>query len=283
MAFMVCTDKDGLHYVQLDSNVTDRWSHHTHHFDRWSEVPIGTRIVVTDVHRPKHLPAISTPRPDGLHEVVLVRMKVERYTLGYGLDKRQHEDLVPVFAVASDPKKRPSRAFGYFAFADDAGMVRSLVQHEARQRANTALANSFTSYANGCKAEREKLRVDDARRQREQRLEALAAEAGVSVDDLKDGIDAWNRIRRKRYPVNACLVCGRKLTDPASIVTGVGPECVKYLPKIKAAAKAKVLDVGRMRWDADRLVNRFQRAGVDEIAQAVSEAALMESLTSADK
>ena len=143
MAFMVCTDKDGLHYVRRNSDVVKRWSHHTHHFERWSELPIGTRIVVTDVHQPKHLPAVSMPRPDGLHEVVLVRLKVERYTLGYGSDKREHESIVPVFAVASDPKKRPARAFGCFAFADDAGMVRSLVQYEARQRANTALANSF--------------------------------------------------------------------------------------------------------------------------------------------
>jgi hypothetical protein len=38
-----------------------------------------------------------------------------------------------------------------------------------------------------------------------------------------------------------------------------------------------------MRWDAERLVHRFERAGVDEIARVVSEAALMESLTTTDK
>ena len=76
------------------------------------------------------------------------------------------------------------------------------------------------------------------------------------------------------------MLCGRHLTDPASIVTGVGPECVKQVPFIKAAARAKVLDVGRLRFDGGRLIERFEQAGITELAAFVAEAQAEETAAS---
>jgi hypothetical protein len=39
-----------------------------------------------------------------------------------------------------------------------------------------------------------------------------------------------------------------------------------------AAAKAKVLDLGRLRFDADRLLARFEQAGMNELAAVVRDA-----------
>lgn len=282
MSFNVSMDRNGMQYVYRRFDSLDRWTNHTTTYSEWSAVPIGTRIVVTDIFRPKHLPRISTPRADGLHEVTLARLKMQRYTVGYGIHKTEHEVIVPVFVVPGDTKKRPANAFGNFAYADDVAAVESLVQFEARQRANAALANLFGEYGRGAKREAEQAQIQHAREERLRLLEERAAEIGVTVDELVAGIEAWNRIRRKRYPANRCMSCGRKLTDPASIVTGVGPECVKYLPAIKAAARARVLDIGRMRIDGRRLIERFGRAGADELVKLVTDAQLIEDLAVGD-
>jgi len=242
----------------------------------WDPLPIGTRLIVTNVFRPKHLPPISQPRPDGLHEVVLVRMKKEKHTFGYGVHQETREWLRPVFAVADDPKKRPAKWLGEFALADDPAMVQALAQFHARERANTALADMFTSYGRGIKKERDKEKALRARADRQQALVAQAAEAGLTADELAKAIELWNKIRRQRYSPNRCMACGRVLSDPASILTGIGPECVKYFPAIKAAARARILDVGRMRFDGARLVERFKRAGINELATVVAEAAALD-------
>lgn len=278
MAFIVGTDKDGLHFIKRTSDAAERWPHHTAHFDGWANVQLGTRIVVTDVFRPRHLPPISQPRPDGLHEVVLIRMKRERYTLGYGADQRMVEDFVPVFAVPADGKQRPARVFGEFAFADQAASVAELVQFKARERAETALADLFTSHATARKKELHHSRLEAARHKQQQMLADRAAAVGVTTDELADGIKVWNTIRRRKYGPKQCMACGRTLTDPASIVRGVGPECLKYLPAIKAAARARVLNIGHMRYDAVRLIRRFEQAGAAEVVEALEEARAIEDL-----
>jgi hypothetical protein len=281
MAFLIRTDKHGLHYIERNSNATERWPQHTAHYERWESVPLGTRILVTDVFRPPHLPPISYPRADGLHEVVLARMKPHRYTMGYGVHQTSHEDLVPVFIVPGDPKKRHARAFGNFAFADDAASVATLIQFQARNRAETAIAELFTSYAKGMKKELERARVDAARQERQRMLAERAAAVGVTADELAEAIKVWDAIRRHKYGANKCMVCGRVLTDPPSIVRGIGPECLKYFPAIKAAARARVLNIGHMRYDGERLIERFKRAGATEIVQALEESRFVEELSDA--
>jgi hypothetical protein len=94
----------------------------------------------------------------------------------------------------------------------------------------------------------------------------------VAYEDLLEGMEIWNRIRRHRYGPRRCFWCGRVLTDPASIVSGIGPECIRKFPALMAAAKAKVLDLGRLRFDADRLLARFEQAGMNELAAVVRDA-----------
>jgi hypothetical protein len=278
MAFIVATEKNGLHFVKRTSDVNERWPRHTFSFDGWADIPKGTLLVVTDVSRPKHLPPISQPRDDGLHEVVLCRTKKVRYTVGYGAQATACEHLSPVFIVPGDPKKRPARAFGEFAFADDVADVAALVQFKARQRAETAMADLFSSYAAGCKKELERERVDAARQERQRLLEARAVEVGVTAEELAEAIKAWDQIRRRRYGPKQCMVCGRVLTDPPSIVRGVGPECLKYFPGIKAAARARVLNIGHMRYDAARVIQRFAQAGAAEVVEAIEEYRAVEEL-----
>jgi hypothetical protein len=44
---------------------------------------------------------------------------------------------------------------------------------------------------------------------------------------------------RKRFPVKTCAKCGQPLSDPRSVILGIGPDCLKYFdPKVLAAAKA---------------------------------------------
>ena len=278
MAFIVGSDKDGLHYIRRSSEACERWPQHTVSYEGWANVPLGTRVLVTAVYRPQHLPPISHPRPDDLHEVVLARIKRHRYTVGYGVHQTSHEDLLPVFVVPDDSKKRPARAFGEFAFADDAASVAALVQLKARQRAETAIAALFTSYAKGMKKELERARVDAARQERQRMLAERAESVGLTADELAEAIKVWNTIRRRKYGANKCMACGRTLTDPPSIVRGIGPECLKYFPAIKAAARVRVLDIGHMRYDGERLIERFKRAGATEIVQALEESQAVEEL-----
>lgn len=276
--FAVSEGSDGIGYVSTNSTLCRRWPHNISGV-QWSTVAKGTRVLVVDVYRAKHLPPISQPRPDGLHELELARTRVERYELGYGSQKKTYEDVHPVFIVPGDPKRRPAKVFGLFAWADDRAMVAGLLEYLALDRADRALSDLFSSYANGARRELEaakrKRAADDRRRLLAERAESV----GVSVDELETGIDIWNKLRRKRFPVSSCLCCGRRLTDPGSIVSGIGPECLRHLPALRAAARAKVIDIGKIRWDGDRLVERFKRAGVEELARVVEEAQQQETIS----
>lgn len=273
MAFIVNTDEHGIHSIATSSATAARWTgpaiHGTSDFD-WATVPRGRVILTAGVYRAKHLPQIYHQRPDGLYELAFVRVKIER--------DRGHDWPMPVFASTLDPKKQTTRVLGAFAFADDLAAVQELVQFRARDAANRALAHLFNTYAESTRKERDREARRLAQQQREQELRQRAEAAGVAYEDLAAGMEIWNRMRRHRYGPTRCLWCGRTLTDPASIVSGIGPECAKQFPAIMAAAKAKVLDLGRMRFDADRLLARFEQAGMEDLAAVVREARAHEQL-----
>lgn len=276
MAFGIRIKEDGETSIVHSSDLGVRWpGPHTlrHEFD-WTSLPRGTRLVIEEVSRPRHLPEVFYRRDDGLFEVDFVRVKTET--------ERGHTWHKPIFASTIDPKKQTDRAYGAFAIASDADSVHALAQFKARERAEAALAHGFATYAAGQRKERDAARRREREQAREQRLRRLAAEAGVEYEDLLEGMKAWNAIRRKRYPANRCFVCGRALTDPASITSGIGPECIKRLPHLLAAAKAKVIDIGRLRFDADRLLARFDRAGLAEMSSVIRETVAHEQLVDGD-
>jgi hypothetical protein len=269
MAFLLHIDDEGLARIGTFSETVERWSgpkigpSWCAEFD-WRGVERGRVIVVEHVYRPRHLPPLFHQRPDELYEVAFHRVKVEH--------DRGQEWHVPVFASTLNPKKQTTRVLGAFAFADDLDAVHKLVQYRAMDAANRALAHLFNTYSGAVRKERLEAQRQAERDQREQALRQKAAEAGVAFDDLLEGMKVWNKIRRKRYSPRHCFWCGRLLTDPASIVSGIGPECIRKFPALMAAAKAKVLDLGRMRFDADRLLQRFERAGMAELAAVIREA-----------
>ena len=275
--FAVSLHTNGFWYVSTNSTLCRRWPHHLSDVD-WSTIAKGTRVLVVDVYRAKHLPPISQPRPDGLHEIELARTRLRRYELGYWSQKKTYENVCPVFIVPGDPKRRPAKVFGDFAWADDPGMVAGLLEYLALERADRELAHLFSSYTNGARRELEAAKRKAAVDERRRLLADKAKSVGVSVDELEAGIAIWNKLRRKRFSATSCLCCGRRLSDPASIVSGIGPECIRHLPAIRAAAKAKVIDIGKMRWDGDRLVERFKRAGVDELVRVVEDARQLEAI-----
>ncbi|WP_460790920.1 DUF6011 domain-containing protein [Nocardioides maradonensis] len=54
----------------------------------------------------------------------------------------------------------------------------------------------------------------------------------------------------KRFAVTTCAKCGQPLSDPNSVVLGIGPDCLKYFdPEVLAAARqwkpGSVRSVGR--------------------------------------
>jgi len=172
----------------------------------------------------------------------------------------------PVFAAISDTSKRSDRLRAWGVLADDLEAASRFRQSVARQRGEEQLAALFGSFA---KAQRRHDQVEAARQRRADRdrdLASKAAAVGCTLEDLKAGIELWDRLRRKRYPVGCCLLCGRTLTDPASIVSGVGPECIQRLPRLRAAVRAKVVDIGRLRWNGEHLVRRFETAGARDLA-----------------
>lgn len=275
MAFCIRIDEHGETSIIRNHETGERWpGPHTYRDFDWTTLPRGTRLVIEDVFRPRHLPKVFHQREDGLFEVDFVRVKVE-VDRGYTWQG-------PVFASTIDPKVKTTRAHGAFAIASDADAVHALVQFKARERAEDALSHGFATYAAGQRKEREAARRREREEAREQDLRRHAAEAGVEYEELLEGMEAWNAIRRKRYPANRCFVCGRALTDPASIVSGIGPECIKKLPHLIAAAKAKVIDIGRLRFDADRLLARFDRAGMAEMSRVIREAVAHEQLIDGD-
>lgn len=269
MAFLLTINAEGLASIGTSSAVVERWIGPKNggswcaDFD-WHEVERGRVIVVEHVYRPRHLPQVFHQRPDGLYEVAFHRVKVEH--------DHGHEWPVPVFASTIDPTKQTTRVLGAFAFADDPDAVHELVQYRARDAANRALAHLFHTYADAVRQERLEAQRQAERDEREHELRQRAAAAGVTYEEVVDGMQLWNTIRRRRYGPKHCFCCGRLLKDPASIVSGIGPECIKRFPALMAAAKAKLLDLGRMRFDADRLLQRFERAGIAELAAVVREA-----------
>jgi hypothetical protein len=277
MAFLVSTDAAGIHSIGTSSDDFERWAgpsvNGTNDID-WHGVARGRVIVVSDVFRPRHLPQIYHQRPDGLFELAFLRVKVER--------DHGHEWPVPVFASTLDPKKQTTRVLGPFAFADEPAAVHELVQYRARDAANRALAHLFNEYATAARKERERELRRQREHERERELRQRAEVAGVAYEDLVEGMEIWNRIRRHRYGPKRCFWCGRLLRDPASIVSGIGPECIRRFPSLMAAAKAKVLDLGRMRFDADRLLARFEQAGMAEITAVIREARADEQLVAGD-
>jgi hypothetical protein len=277
MAFLVSTDAAGIHSIGTSSATVERWPgpsvNGCSDFD-WRGVARARVIVVSDVFRPRHLPQIYHQRPDGLFEMAFVRVKIVR--------DHGHEWPVPVFASTLDPKKQTTRVLGPFAFADDPAAVHELVQYRARHAANRDLAHLFNTYATAAREERERELRRQREHERERELRQRAEAAGVAYEDLVEGMEIWNRIRRKRYGPTRCFCCGRLLRDPASIVSGIGPECIRRFPALMAAAKAKVLDLGRMRFDADRLLARFEQAGMAEITEVIREARAHEQLVAGD-
>jgi hypothetical protein len=271
MAFGIRIDKRGSLSIVRGWSVSERWrgSHTLNPFD-WGALPRGTRIVIEEVFGPRRLPKVFREREDGLFEVDFVRVKVTT--------DRGQKFQTPIFASTIDPKRQTDRAFGAFAIASDAEAVHRLSQFKARERAETALADLFASYARGEQKERQAARRRQEQEAREQELRRRAAEVGVEYEELLEGMKLWNTIRRKRYPVNRCFACGKTLTDPASIVSGVGPECIRKFPAILAAAKAKLIDIGRLRFDAERLLTRFERAGMAEMSRVIRDAVAGEQL-----
>lgn len=277
MAFIVSTDEHGINSIGTSWATAERWTgpaiHGTSDFD-WSRVARNRVIVIGEVFRPRHLPQIYHLRPDGLFELAFVRVKIER-------DQGRHWPL-PVFASTLDPKKQTTRLLGAFAFADDPVGVHNLVQFRARDAANRALAHLFNSYAEAIRKQQRQQRREEQRRQRESELRQRAEAAGETYEDLVAGMEIWNQIRRRRYGPTRCFCCGRTLTDPASIVSGIGPECIRRFPAILAAAKARVLDLGRIRFDADRLLSRFEQAGMADLVAVLREAKAHEEIVTAD-
>jgi len=275
MAFLVSTDDDGIHSIGTSSSVVERWTGHsingTDDFD-WRAVPRGRVILTAGVYRPRHLPQVYHQRPNGLFEMAFVRVKESREG---GLYLQQ-----PVFASTLDPKKQTTRVLGAFVFADDLAAVHALEQYRARDAANRDLANWFHTYSEAARKERDRAARQQRDREREQQLRQRAEAAGVPYDDVVEGMRIWNGIRSRRYSPRRCFWCGRLLTDPASVVAGIGPECIRQFPALRAAARAKVLDLGRMRFDADRLLARFEQAGMADIVQVIREAKQHEELVS---
>jgi hypothetical protein len=63
---------------------------------------------------------------------------------------------------------------------------------------------------------------------------------------------------------------GRRLTDPVIITRGIGPECIQAFPTFKAALKAKILEIAKLRYGANTLVERLTRAGFDDMVEMIS-------------
>jgi hypothetical protein len=277
MAFIVSTDRDGIHSIGTSSATADLWagpSVNGRNDIDWHGVARGRVIVVAEVFRPRHLPQVYHQRPDGLFEMAFVRVKV--------VHDHGHEFPVPVFASTLDPNKQTTRVHGPFAFADDLAAVHELVQFRARDAATRNLAHLFNTYAEAARKERQAEQRRLRQQEREQELRQRAEAAGVAYEDLVEGMEIWNRIRRHRYGPRRCFCCGRLLTDPGSIVSGIGPECIRRFPALMAAAKAKVLDLGRLRFDADRLLARFEQAGMADLAAVVRDARAHEQLVASD-
>jgi hypothetical protein len=211
----------------------------------WTKVEPGTCIVV------ESLSDRFPPREDGLCELEFLRIK---RTDGY-----------PVFCLSGDAKRKPCRWVPYeFAFSDDIEGVRRLARKAAADAAESA-ARAL---------ERERETAERKKQQSERRSvelailrsehEAKAAGLGLTLDQFEDCLRLWNQIRSNRFRPNSCFVCGRALVDPVSIETGIGPECSRRMGDVAKVARATQAEwIGKMRFDANRLVAKLQRAGLE--------------------
>ena len=230
-------------------------------------MPRNTRLVLEHCCVSKAVAHDWQPRPDGLHDVIFVRAK-------RSVDKRRSPPYVsftPIIqSVASG--KLTSRIIGRFAFADNPEEVRELVLYVADKKAEESRQELKRLADQAEQKAQDSARYAVARDARDTELRAKAASVGVSYDELCDGIKSWNRIRSQTYRPNCCLCCGRVMTDPVSVVRGIGPECIHNFPNVVAAMRANVLNIGRMRYTAQALVARLTKAGFSHMARTVAEA-----------
>ena len=177
----------------------------------------------------------------------------------------------PLFYEIGNPKKTCTAGYE-FAIASDSEQVTALLAYVSENKKRDEIR----------KQEHEAKRQDDKRQrednllrlqeERDKEMRAKAAAIGVSVEDLVDGCKQWDQLRSRSFRANCCFLCNRTLTDPVSIKTGIGPECVKDIPNMQAAMKANAVDIGKLRFRSQQLIDRLSRAGFDTMAAMVREA-----------
>ena len=231
-------------------------------------IPRNTRLMLEHCYVSKAAAPYWQPRPDGLYDVIFLRVKKS-------VDKQQSPPYVfftPIIqSVASG--KQTSRIIGRFAFADNPDEVRQLALYVAEKKAEEAQQELKMVADRAERKAQDSARYAVAKAAREVELRDKAALVGVSYEELCDGITSWDRIRKQTYRPSCCLCCGRAITDPVSVVRGIGPECISKLPNVAAAMRANVLSIGRLRYSADALVARLTKAGFNEMARTVADAA----------
>lgn len=208
-----------------------------------------------------------TPRSDGLFEVEFLRMKKTTRETCMG-EKEVY--FSPLFCQPGNPKKTCTAGY-QFAFADDPEQVAALLAYVAEQKQRDDIRKQEYEAR---EADKKRQRDEDFKRlqeQREQELRTKAEAIGVSYEDLVDGCKQWDQLRSRYYRPNCCFICNRVLTDPVSIKTGIGPECVKQIPNMMAAMKANAVDIGKLRYRSQQLVERLTRAGFDSMAEILLE------------
>lgn len=229
----------------------------------WAKVAKGTRVLFELFWGSKKF----APRADGLFEGEFLRMKKTTRETCTG---EKEVCFSPLFCEPGNPTKTFTAGY-QFAFADDPDQVAALLSYVAEKKQQGEVARQEKE----AKRVAEKLRRDEEsrqlREQREQELRTKADEIGVSYEDLVDGCKQWDQLRNKSFSPNRCFICNRVLTDPVSIKTGIGPECVKDIPKMLAAMKSNAVDIGKLRYRSQQLIERLTRAGFDAMADMVKE------------
>ena len=167
-----------------------------------------------------------------------------------------------MFCLRSDKKQTCSGGIK-LAFPDDAKQVAVLLDSIEQEREEQIERER--------KQERQE-RISKAIARRDSELRQAAEHVGITHEEMRKACKKWDQLRNRTFHQNYCFMCGKRLTDPASIVSGIGPECIKGMPKFKAALRAEVLSIGNLRHRSDVLIARFNRAGLREIAQLVKEA-----------
>lgn len=233
----------------------------------WSDCDVGRQIVIEKAGIGRS--ADFAEDDDGLARAIVKRLKVKREPAGHD-DAMEY--AVPVIQSTTNARKTTERAWGRFAFADEPGAEDHLRQQLRLERAEEAMRQLFVSYRKGELAERARARRQADADRREAYLKEKAEAAGIAVDELKHAISLWDAARRHAFRPNNCLLCGRRLSDPVSISTGIGPECRRHMPAIVAAAKVHAIEIGKQRHTADGLMKRFVRAGLEELVKVIEPA-----------